>query len=161
MIDIGQIWCKLSALAAMVYIHWRTPTFHLERVFNPPPPGRILFEQHLFSVWASLRTSNFQSLRHKMERDWGRSNLPFSFLDQCCVRDEEVVFTPSYEWLCKEKSGRWHGASRTRRYFVAILRRTNHCRTKNFHWSPHSGVQGKHIYFKKRDDVIVYRSPRV
>ena len=34
-----------------------------------------------------------------------------------------------------EKSGRWHGASRTRRYFVAILRRTNHCQTESFHWS--------------------------
>ena len=36
MIYNGEIWCKLSALV-MVYIHWRTPTFHLDRVFNPPP----------------------------------------------------------------------------------------------------------------------------
>ena len=55
-------------------------------------------------------------------------DLPFTF-PEC-----EAVFTPSYEWLCKEKSGRWHGASRTPRYFVAILRRTNHCPTENFHW---------------------------
>ena len=30
MIDNGQIWCKLSAFL-MVYIHWRTPTFHLRQ----------------------------------------------------------------------------------------------------------------------------------
>ena len=43
--DNGQIWCKLSALV-MVYLHGRTPTFHLEWVFNPPY-GRIPFEHHL------------------------------------------------------------------------------------------------------------------
>ena len=35
MIDNGQIWCKLSALV-MVHIYCKTPTFHLEWVFNPP-----------------------------------------------------------------------------------------------------------------------------
>ena len=47
MIDNGEIWCKLSALV-MVYNHWRTPTFHLEWVFNPPPPLRRI------SVWTAL-----------------------------------------------------------------------------------------------------------
>ena len=46
MIDNGEIWCKLSVLV-MVYIHWRTPTFHLEWVFNPPPLRRN-------SVWTAL-----------------------------------------------------------------------------------------------------------
>ena len=39
MIGNGEIWCKLSAMV-MIYIHWRTPTFHLEWVFKPPPPSR-------------------------------------------------------------------------------------------------------------------------
>ena len=56
MIDNGEIWCKLSALV-MVYIHWRTPTFHLEWVFNPPPPyGQRPFEQCFSCAGASLRS---------------------------------------------------------------------------------------------------------
>ena len=44
MIDNGQIRCKLSSLV-MVYIHWRTPTFHFEWVFS-------------LSVWWMRKTFN-------------------------------------------------------------------------------------------------------
>ena len=55
MVANGEIGCKLSA-SVMVYIHWRTPTFHLSRVFNPTPPyGKSPVEQTFSLDGASLK----------------------------------------------------------------------------------------------------------
>ena len=95
MIDNGQIWCKLSALV-MICIHLRTPTFHLEWVFNPPPPyGGIQFEQHLCYAGSSLRLPHGMNVNAGM-KTWGAlATLPI-LLRGLCLHTSigEIKYTP-------------------------------------------------------------------
>ena len=74
MIDNGQIWCKLSVLV-MVYIHWRTPTFHLEwdlmcqglkvrgpKVRGPMGQGLMALESSMIT-WQRVRTFLFRAIQ--------------------------------------------------------------------------------------------------
>ena len=95
MIDNGEIWCKLSALV-MVYIQWRTPTFHSEWVFNPPAPP---LRQN--SVWTALM------LRRGFP-DWQRSLIliwwPLANIEGYAQKKH---FSESIN-ISKKKSNLWH-----------------------------------------------------